>query len=253
MSLDFTNTLSQMGISSDQAVLYQTLLQNGPQTALNLAKITPVKRTYIYKLMDQLVEKGLVIMESKGHSTKFRTASPDKLLELVENQKILANQAAQALENALPTLKSLYTISEEKPIVSYYEGLEGVKKVYLDTISQRKPISSFLQNSEINQNLRDWLRTVYLDRRIQAGIEAKVIIASGERAQQYQQESFANLRQVKVVDSQAYPFQVEVNIYGSKVAYMNFNQEKLIGVIIENQGIATTMQAFFNLTWTLIP
>lgn len=244
------STLIRAGLSSEEAEIYLDLLEHGAETATQVSAHTSVKRTYVYKLVQGLIQKGLVSELTEGKTTKFEPKSPDHLLGLVEAKKAEVNSAERELEASLKKLKDKFSSVEAKPIVQVYEGYEGIKKVYLDTIKEGKTIDAFLQNLDINPEFRTWLREKYLSLRKQNNVKANVIIASSEEADRYVKESPEALRSVLVVPQSKYPFQVEVDIYGDKIAFMNFkNSDNPIGLIIENKDIADTFRAFFKLTW----
>lgn len=241
--------LQNLGLTPEETDFYLSLLNNGQQSASQLAKSTKIKRTYIYSVSVGLIKKGLVSQNKKGRATVFAPQSPDKLLSLVQTKKQAIESAESSLEGILPSLKTKFQVTDSKPIVTYFEGVEGVKKVYLDTLKETKDIYAFMQNADVGE-FRDWLKDVYLKQRVKKGIGAKVILASGPLAQKYKAEDKQHLRQTKIVSAKDYPFRVEVNIYGDKLAIMNYQKEgSPVGIIIENGAIAKTMLAFFELTW----
>ncbi len=247
------DALINLGLSDEESQIYLSLLTRGPSSASDLAKNTKVKRTYIYSVSAALVKKGLISQVKKGKTTVFNSLSPDKLLTLAQEKKQKAAQAEQTLEAILPGLKTKFEVVDAKPVVTYYEGVEGVKKVYLDTIKEGKEIYSFMQNADIDPNFREWLKNVYVQDRVKFNIRAKVILASGDFAEDYIKKSKDLLREVKIVPNKKYPFQIEANIYGDKVAFMNFKSKSdPLGIIIENKDLAQTLLTFFNLTWDSI-
>lgn len=248
-----TEILINLGLTPEEADIYSLLLDKGPLSATSISKNSKVKRTYVYAVCKSLVKKGLISIVTEKGVTTFSPLSPDHLMDLAERQKQEALKATQTLEGILPTLKNKYSSVEVKPVITYFEGYEGIKKVYMDTISEGKTIYAFLQNSDIDPEFRIWLRENYAKKRVELKINAKVILASGDYSKEYVKSSKELNRDTKVISSDKYPFQVEVNIYGNKLAFMNFHSKaNPIGVIIENEYIAKTMLAFFNLTWDSI-
>ena len=52
--------LNQIGLTDDQASVYETLIQGGQMPARAITQKTAIKRGMIYKALDQLIEMGLV-------------------------------------------------------------------------------------------------------------------------------------------------------------------------------------------------
>jgi sugar-specific transcriptional regulator TrmB len=253
MTSTFGEIFSKVGLTAEQAQIYESLLEHGPQSASELATSTPVKRTYAYSVCADLVKKGLIAQELRGRTTVFRALSPQQLITEAQTQKLKAELAQKELENILPTLKSKYNLAENKPVVTYFEGVEGIKKVYQDTLSEKQPIDALVQTSEVHPEIYRWVTQEYVKARIAAGIAVRAIVASGEKTEKYTELDKKELRETKVVDSTSFPFKHEINIYGTKLAIINHNKTaQLIGIIIDNPHIATTFRSWFDLTWGLI-
>lgn len=249
----YTTILSQLGLTSEQAEIYQSLLEIGPQTATKLSQNSSVQRTYIYNLSKQLAELGLVTIEKQGRTTLFTAQSPDLLLSLAETQKQKANQAQRALEGLLPSLKHKYALSEKRPVVTYYEGLEGIKKTYRDTLREGQPVLALVETSKVHPDVYSWVTSTYAKKRIDAGIHVKAIVASGTKTSQYTRLDEKELRETKVIPSGKFPLEHEINIYGNKLAIINHNKnQEILGIIIDNPIIANTFRSWFNLTWNSI-
>mgnify|MGYP001561312451 CR=1 FL=1 len=250
------SALINLGLSSEETAIYLSLLNNGPQSASSLSSSSKVKRTYVYAVTKSLASLGLVKEEKKGKTTIFIPLSPDHLLTLAEDQKQKSILAARNLENLLPSLKTKFAHQETKPVVTYYEGIEGIKKIYLDTLnlSLNNELFALVETSKVHPDIYQWVTKHYASKRITAGIRVKAIVASGPKTETYTQLNKAELRETKVIDSKNFPFEHEINVYGHKLAIINHNKKTSpLGIIIENEYIATTFRSWFNLTWSLLP
>ncbi len=246
----YQEVLEKAGLSPEEAEIYQTLLNSGGMTASELARNTKVKRTYVYAICSGLVDKGLVTQDKQGRALKFAARSPDKLLDHVESQKLAVEQARVALENVLPGMKKKHAAQEDKPVVTYYEGIEGIKKVYQDTLLENQPISAILQTGEIDPEVREWLRGVYVRKRVELELTAQVIISSGKLSSRYLEESKQGFREVRRVSKSLFPFEQEINIYGDKISFIhNKTNSPLLGIIIDHSSIAKTTKSWFDLAW----
>lgn len=243
-------TLTKLGLKREEIEVYLSLLANGAQSATQIAESTSVKRTYVYNIASDLVEKGLVSEAKRGKITTFEPNSPDLLVSLAEKRKIEANQAQIGLESILGTLKAQYGAVEAKPVVAYYEGVDGVKKAYLDLIKEGKPISAIVQTSQVEPELYNWLTGRFVKQRIEAGVSVRAIVSHGEKTKAYIDKNEAELRETKMVSLQDPGFEHEIDIYGDKISIINNKAgEKLLAIIIENKLVAQTFRAWFELTW----
>lgn len=247
LSLPFLQTL---GLSESEIALYELLLKLGPSPASVIISESKLKRPTVYKTLYTLEEKGLLSQQDHNKKLLFTPESPSKLLELADQQYQTLDRVKENLGTIVPQLISAYMTTTEKPVVKVYEGFEGLKEIYEDTLRVREPIYAVLQTAEVEPQMFDWLNRVYAKKRTRAKIHAKVIVASGKWSHEYQKEDIENYRTTILVDSALFPFQHEVNIYGDKVAFINWRKdEPLIGIVITHPQIAKTMGAWFDLAW----
>lgn len=247
MSLEF---LTSLGLSPKEITLYQLLLTLGESPSNLLITRSGFKRATVYKLLYALEKKGLVMIFEKEKLTYFKPLSPQKLIQMTETQQQVLERTRTSLESVLPDLLSSFQLAVEKPVLTSFDGPNGIKKIYQDTLREGKPIYALLQPHEIDPEIREWLRSTYTLRRKKMGIHAYVILSTGDNSQQYVDENELRFRTTRVVPGYKFPFQHEINIYGSKVAIIQYKKgEHPLGIIIQHPLIAQTMKAWFDLAW----
>ena len=201
----------------------------------------------------RLAKLSLATTQTKANTTYFAPLSPAILLSHLEAKKAQASAAVQALVGTLPQLESLFRLVDTKPIISYFEGIEGIKKVYLDTLTSFTPILALVQTSELEPEIYSWLTSYYSQARIDRSIHVQAIVASGKKTPLYEKLNVAELRETKTISHGDYPIEHEINIYGHKIAIINHKKgQPLLGIIIDNPTIATTFRSWFLLTWSLL-
>lgn len=246
----YKNVLEDSGLKSGEAEIYDLLLQFGDSPASQLTSKTKLKRGMIYKFLDDLKQRGLISSYSKNKKTYFKPEHPYKILESIEKTIQESKTQETMLQSTLPQIVNTFNTLQNKPGVRVYEGIEGIKEVYMDTLREKKEIWSILQTSNVEPSLYKWLTTNYAKQRSKEGIWAKVMVSQEEKAQKYIEKNEAEKRETKIVPKGKFPIAVEMNIYGNKVAFMNFKKnEGNIGIIINNKLIADTMRALFLLAW----
>lgn len=247
MSLAFLQTI---GITDTEGGLYELLLKLGEVPITTVIRESKLKRPTVYKSLHSLTKKGLVIQRDIKKKLHVRPESPSKLQELADKQYRLMEEAKLNLNAVMPGLALSYTHSTDKPVVRIYEGVEGLKEIYEDTLTVGEPIFALLQAATVESELYEWLTKKYVKKRTRAKIHAKVIVASSMASKEYVEKSREEYRIVKQVDATKFPFQHEIDIYGDKVAIINYKKdEPLIGIVIHHEQIAKTMKAWFDLAW----
>jgi len=244
-----TDILTSVGLTNEEVEIYESLLANGAQTAGALAKTTKVQRTYIYKVTQALLKKGLLTINDTHGTTIYRPQSPDHLLAQAEEMKTRATQAQTALEGILPSLKNKYQAIEVKPVVTHYEGEEGNIKANLAVLAEKKDILAYLLiNPTIDTQMADFWKEYYRIR-VAENIHVRAITPNTPEGIEYKKHDKDELRETKLVPKELFPVAIEKNIVGNKVVFFATKNGILTATIIENKEIADSERALFELAW----
>ena len=242
------NYLENLGLSAEKTTIYLTLLDQGPQTAISLAKLTGIKRTYIYHLCQELMKDNLLKLTLKGRTTFFTPLSPDILLTKAEEKRAQAKTALISLESLLPDLQAKYRIIDTKPSVTYYEGLEGIKKMYQDIIKTGETDLLFRSiHDESNPEAAEILFQ-HMVERSKAGIHTKAITPFVEVGiQNYLHHDQEHLFERHFTKNPKYLFPCQIIVYGTKVAITSF--QDLLTTTLDNPLISKTFSQLFDILW----
>jgi len=219
--------------------VYLACLSLGVTNVTKLANKAQIKRTTTYDILKSLLERGLVGSTRKGNKNLYYAEDPEKLNILLEEKK-------NRLMSAMPALKELFNHSEARPKVKYYEGLEGLKNVYRDTLTCQSTLVAFVTENILKHLGKDFADE-YKQKRTKQKIFVRVIGPDTSEIREYKKSDSQDLKKTLLVPQKEFPFSIEMNIYEKKVAYMSFKEE--MGVIIESSEIAKNMKLLFELAW----
>jgi sugar-specific transcriptional regulator TrmB len=236
--------LKKLGLEQREAKLYLTALEFGPTTIAELASKSGIKRTTIYDFIEPMVAKGLIFTTIKTKRKLYESVKPDELEKIIDRQKEIVKELA-------PELALLVGEDIRKYKIITYEGIEGTRIVYDDTLKQPKgseilSYSSFLKATDVPSG---YLLKDYIRRRVDKKISIKIIAPSSKSKQNEEQTSKPELREVVLVPEKLFPINSEISIYGNKITIRSYGNEKLV-LVIESQHIADTQRAIFNLLWS---
>jgi sugar-specific transcriptional regulator TrmB len=247
-----TDILMGIGLNAEEAKMYASLLEHGSQSAARLASTTGIKRTYIYYVASSLAKRGLISQEKKYNTTIFAPLSPDMLLSLAAAQKERATASERALEGLLPSLKLKYTTLEEKPLVTTYEGLDGLKKLYKNIVAENTDIMLFRSYYDDKKPEIDQVVNTQIALQVEHNIHARVVgpyeEGSKETYLKFDQSRLVTRRFIKTL-----PFVLpsQIILYGtSKVALVSLKQS-IVTTLIDNIDIYTTFKAIFEYIWNI--
>lgn len=240
--------LIELGLSQNEAIIYEYLLANGESLAGNIIKKTPLKRGVVYNALTDLVKKGLIKQSKKGKILSFSPNHPDKLREYMENREREVKKAEISLESQMPLLLSSFNLVSGQPGVRIYEGKDGLAKTLNDSLSSRTEVLTYA-DIEGMEKYMGRANDKYLARRKELKIYKRGILADTPYARDYMRNYDKEVTKIKFIDGKKYPMYLEMEIYDNKVSFMTFSDKKLIGVIIENEEIYKTQKSIFEIVW----
>lgn len=249
------NVLREFGLTDAEITVYVSSLQTGSQPASVISKKAHLKRGHTYNVLATLIQKGLVQEFTKGKVRFFTISPPQTLLTIVQHKKEALKMIEQNLAPFLPVLDKLRNPLLKSPKVIFFQGVEGIKHIYEDTINVAdQPIYAFGDfdyyfPEDKNAALHDWIWD-YSDRRAQKGIWYRGIVNKSEKSDRAYKLRSRQKRKLKMLIDVHLP--VEVNIYGGKVAIMSTYRD-MVGLIIEDIPIAETLRNFHAAVWEFLP
>lgn len=239
------STLQQIGLNEKQAKIYLACLELGETSIKEISKKSKVKRTTIYDFIDDMVNSGFIKQTIRGKKKIYIAADPDEL-------KIIIKKKEALLAQILPQLNSISNTIKARPKIWFYNGIEGLKEVYADTLNYPGEILAIGGEDIVNEVSLDWILD-YIKKRVKKRISVRGIVA---RTDLLKKEIIAKnkeqLRITKIIDPKKFPFPIEINIYGDKrVFFVSANEQ--VAVIIEGAEIHKAMKSFFELVWDNLP
>ncbi len=236
--------LKGLGLSDLEAKIYMAALVGGELLPKHLAERAGVKRPMLYKLLPELVVKGLLTETRKGKRRCLVAEDPEVYLDKKRAELVLAEQS-------IPGLRLLLQTATVKPKIVFYEGVEGLKKLYMDNLREKKPILEFVSVARIHPAIEEYSKNYYIPQRINRNISIKIIV-SGNTTSELLNLKTADwaLREVKTVDENKFPVPLDCYIYGDNVSFALYRTDsEPVGIIIRSREIATMFRSLFEFVW----
>jgi sugar-specific transcriptional regulator TrmB len=243
MSKELLPILTNIGLTNKEAKVYLSLIELGTTVVSNIANKAKINRVTTYDILEKLKEKGLVSNFTKQKIKYFTATDPEVFASNFE-------QKTKALAAAVPSLKRLRGETAH-PRIQYFEGLDGIKAIYADTLTAKTEILNFSNSEEIRKIWPTYDKD-YVSKRAKKKIFLKGIITADEAGKKVKSEDPLYHREMRLIPKDKYNFTNEINIYDDKVSIISFADE-IIGMIIESKEIANTQRAIFRIAWDHAP
>ncbi len=237
--------LTTLGFSEKETAVYLALLELGKRTVSPIARKAGINRTTTYDILGSLINKGLVSVSGKEPLQEFIAESPNMILNLMEKEVEKTTALKQTAESIIPELKSLHNVGN-RPKIRFYEGVEGLKQVYEDTLTSHETIRAYANVEDTEITLPGYFPKYY-QRRSAKGIRIRAIFPDNLMARNRQSHDQEESRETVIIPKDKYFFSPEINIYDNKVMIASWKEK--LGITIESKEIAEAMKSIFELAW----
>ncbi len=236
-------TLESLGLKKKDLDVYTSLLQLGTAPLRTLATESGYNRGTTYDTLKRLMSLGLVsYVDSKTHRY-FTAEDPQKLTGVATRQEVAVQEARLELASVVPVFQEMAGWSKHRPSVRYYEGEAGVRAILEDVLSVTGKGNTYRVYS--SEGIRDLVAGAwpgFVKRRIRDKVHVRAIaIGEGGRTAGLDERRWLS-RDAK---APSYVF-----LYPGKTAMVSVDeQQRLFGVIIEDDATAHTQELIFDALW----
>jgi len=246
--MDIETNLQNLGLNEKQTVVYLTLLQLGTANIQEIAQKSLTKRTTAYSILDTLIQRGLVSFAQKGAHREYFAENPKKIPAFFEEREQKFKTEQKAFTEILPELLSIYNIKGVKPKIRTYEGLEGIKRIFDESIELKlnEEMLVYSAYESVNKYLKQYIKD-YIERRVKKGLAQRCIAELSPQSLSLQANDEKELRITKLIDKDHFPLFNQIIIFGNKVYIASYKD--LLGIVIESSTIARNQKSIFELAW----
>ena len=238
--------LKNFGLKKKECDVFLTSLKLGQQPASVIARTLKLNRVTAYVILKRLSQKGLMRSYTKKGVQFFTALSPHELVDFADRKSGEWKNASDKISNLLPELLQLSPVSTSLPKMRFYEGVEGIKEVYTNTLKDTSEILGFLTVERIPQELKRYFVDYYTPKRKKRNIPCRLILVDCEESRRYHKLDKQNLRKTYLLPKNCLPFEIEISIYGKdRVALISFTETDLSAVIIQSSAIHNTLKSLY--------
>ena len=229
------SALKELGLTNREIEIYLKLLEQGESSAAELAKDSSISRTHVYEALKTLIEKGLVSSVTKNFKKYYLATDPDKLLHILK-------ETENKITNLIPSLLKLKKPQAKAPKIEIFEGKEGMKTIFMDTLKLKKGSEVLIINvAEHTKGILGPFAKLYFKEKVKRKIKNRVIFSKKFEFLDPTAEKRFMLKE-KVSPAMTV-------IYENKVAIILW-VEKPTGIVIESEEAAKEYREYFEILWS---
>ncbi len=247
--MELTESLLNLGLNEKEASVYLALLGLERATAYTIGIRSKLKNATAYVVLDNLVSKGFALKIPQADKHYFIAKSPRECIAI-------AQEKLSATKEMLPELLAIQKKADEKVSVAYFEGFEGIKKMYDQLIAkmQKKPLPerSFIAFYAHQKHTPNFLQEYWLqlnDDYAKNNIKRTAITTLHPSIKNYlAAETKKKLKMdLRTLIEKDYSSNISLEVYDNFTQIISHRY--LQGILIENPDIADVMQQIFKLVW----
>lgn len=240
--------LIQSGLTEKQATIYLACLELGPAVIAQIAHKSNLNRATVYEVIEELITKRLISISIKGKRKTYVAETPETI-------KVQLKEKLQKFDTILPELLTLTQKGVKKPTVKYYEGIEGIKRTFTESLNAKDDTIIGFSGIEavVSQSkaLEQFWEEEYIPKRIANKKQVKLIFPDNKTSRKYHAKDQEQLRESKFVPSTYYNFECEIYAYDDVLVMNSYSPGEEFSLTLESKPIVNTLRMIWQLCWNM--
>ena len=242
--------LQNLGLSDKEAKVYLALLELGPSSAYEISKKTGIHHSTVYMEAESLRKKSLVSIYEQSKKIKYVAEPPLTLNMVIDKTKKELENKEKNLKLNLTELNTLFMANQDKAVVRFYEGREGLEALENDADEMDIAISLTVYSFTPLDILEDQnLQLASTNRRIQRGLHLKQIYTHKDGHQNH--TDLTHFREARFLSRDKFPFDAAIVIAPNHSVRLFSYKNGFKGFWIQNPDIANTLKMMWDVFWEI--
>lgn len=236
--------LETLGLTTIEAECYEKLL---PLGSVPIAELTAVMKRHpqiVYRLIDQLATKGLVVSETRLHRRYVRAEDP-RMLERVQMEKL------RKIREALPALHALQH-QPDNARVRIERGGEATRNLRRRAFTELPVGGTYYILSPSGEHFYDTVGMHYVEElerlRMKRKVKKKMLAVEGQRKFLEPEKQWKGTEMRYLPET--YPVPTSTNIFDNTVYVQIWSKETIV-IVIESEEVARSYMDFFETLWKI--
>ena len=233
-------TLRGIGLTDHEILAYTGLVKTGSTGATELAKDIALKRTTIYPILNNLIEKGVAHSYKKGTKTLFAPLTPSKLISLYEHK-------LESLTALVPYLEKMQNTQAKPYGVRFLQTKRELEAFYNEILDDYRDKSYYIiGNANAFLNINPDFLLDFRKKRALRNIHTKLLLSHDSRSAVGQDDP-SLIREFKYL-SEKYQFKSTIDIYDDKILIIG-PEVKALAVVIAIPPMVDIFRSIFEVLW----
>ncbi len=235
--------LLDLGFTEKEALVYLELNRIGPMAASTLARLTNLKRTSMYDILNALLQRNVITRYVKNGTTFYYIDDVSKVLHR-EKERV------QTAEEVIKKLKE-EQVESHRVSVYHYQGPEGYREMYEDILKAKpKELLGWLHLDEFYKHLDPKREVEWTKERIQSKIYARLLMQRTKLTEDFKLDDPKSHRETRLIPKENM-FKTTCFLYDGNITFLDPTKE-VTGIRIEDKELYEMQKQLFEMNWNYL-
>ncbi len=235
--------LKSLGLDDAEVRVYMESLALGTVAASNIANKLKIPRSTVRYICENLVKKKLMTVTKRGNTKLFTPDNPTKLASLLYDEEVKLQKKRTQLPHITQSLQKIYNPLTSLPDVTFYEWVEWVEKVFLETAKDPGDVFTFSGWDYIRQKKPELIDK--FREKVEKVNKTAYVIRPNKYRVAYNWKIKIQNRYFNSIDE----LKIDLQIHSDRVSIISMADDFPIWVVIRHKEIAEEFQKIFKELW----
>lgn len=240
MDTEIKFLLQKLGLSEKETDVYLALHKIGPSAASTIARLTKIKRTSVYDVLNSLLEKTLILSFKNGVTTYYAIDDVNKIFYQEKEKISVAEKLVKKLKESSGKFEGLQ--------INYYKGMEGYREMYEDILRMRpKELLGWMHLDKFYDGIDSEREDEWTKERIKSGIKVRLLLQETNLTRKFQSLDKNSNRETRFINKK-FLFDTTCFIYENYIVLFDSSAE-LNCVRIYHPEFYRMQKQIFEMNW----
>jgi len=242
------NILNEIGLTEGEIKVYTLLIKNNSMKAGDISKETKLNRSYLYKILESLIQKKLIFVSTVENIRLFNITRVDRIKELYQDKLNNLIEKEDEIKKFLSSVKQLPSLPFQSEFsIEVYEGYNEIKSIIKDVLNLKKGdvVRAFGKEGVLADfpGIKYWFDS-FVTERVKKKIKFLAVYNVHKNARKAKSPlteiRYANLSNIE---------DIEISFYTNHLLIYLMEKNRPRVVVLKSEIIVNTMKSYFDLLW----
>ncbi len=243
---------AKIGLNDEESQVYEGVIANPETSVQRLSRVVGMPRTTTYRILDKLVDMGLLVWVIGERGRKITYADEGSLDHLLQTKEAEISEFRIGITNLKNRLRSVEKVSDATE-VRYYTGKEGARQMLWNMLRADGDMVGYTEFGQIElvgENFyRKWLDEFRLRKlRDRVLVNAKYVDQikhNLKRGGDYQ----LSKSDIRILPNGHPDISGDHTLYNDVYSIMYWTAGRIVGIEVENRELAKLHRGIFEVLW----